>query len=281
MSEASHIIGKSEHAGKLRRLLTKLRRDRRHCLVIGETGVGKTAFATELGRTDTTFAVIDVAQRTEEELAHLLSEISGGTILLERIDRSGFRSQKVLLEFLARSGKTVRILASLTEDPAELQKRGALLEELYATLLGFVSVEILPLRERPEDIPLLVRHFAPDLTIDINGLEALVRRTWRGNISELRDLVGLCIERSHDGRLQLPAEVVEEQPEIVRAVSGILRGHEQELTASLDGMERGILARALDRFGSDLAGAAGFLGMSMQELEGKARRLGLLTARSR
>jgi DNA-binding NtrC family response regulator len=281
MATATHIIGKSRHSNVLRKAFSRLAGHRRPCVIVGESGTGKSLFATELGQLDSAFLAIPFGRITEEELEAQLQGCSTGTVLFDDIETSSFRQQKRLADFIAHRAADVRIIMTFVARAAELQSRNKLIDELYGKVLECESVEILPLRERPEDIPAFVRHFAPNLIIDVNGLEALIRRLWHDNVRELRTIIERCLNNAHDGVFRLPAELVEEQPEIVRVVTGMLNQREQQLDSSLDGMERGILERALSRFGFDLSKSATFLGMKREDFEQKVKRLGLSTAKHR
>ena len=281
MSAAHHITGKSRHVKALQEAFRRLAGHRRPCVVMGEAGVGKTFFAVELGKLDSQFHTVPVAQLTDEELDNALGPWTAGTVILENVESSSFRQQNLLLEFINRRSDDVRIIVTFSSSPEELHERHKLLDDLYAKVLTFESIEILPLRERPEDIPVLLRHFAPDHVIDMNGLELLIRRLWHGNIGELKTIVERCLNTSPDGVFRLPSELIEEKPEIVKVVSGFLSSREQTLDSSLDGMERGIIQRALARFGFDASTAAEFLGMKKEDLEHKVQRLGLNPARNK
>lgn len=280
MATTSHIVGRSRHVEALRKAIGRLERNRHHCAIVGEPGVGKTLFATELGSSDAHFLAIQVARMTEEELDGALTACPDGTVVFEDLESSSFRQQARILDFVQRRGNAVRVIVTLASSLEDLHERHKLLDELYAKVLSFESVEILPLRERPEDIPELIRHFAPNLVMDINGLDSLIRRLWHENIRELRTIVERCLSAAPDGVFRLPEELVEEQPEVARVLSGMLNTREQALDTSLDGIERGIIGRALERCGFDFSSAAKFLGMKSEDLEQKARRLGLVAARN-
>ncbi len=281
MSKDTHIVGKSRHAELLRRRLAQLSKNRDDCLIIGEPGTGKTLFATEIGSFDTQFRTITANAVTEQELEDLLALVRGGTLLLESPEAGSFRQQKVVADFVGSRSGDVRVLVTLRESPERLLTEHRLIEELYAKLLQFEAVEILPLQERPEDIPVLVRHFAPALVIDINGLEALVRHLWRENVSELRRVIERSVASSDDGTVTLPAELVEQSTEIARVVNGILSGPGQHFDSSLDILEKGIIERALERFGFDSSSVAKFLNISDETLQEKLRRFGLSALKSR
>jgi DNA-binding NtrC family response regulator len=184
----------------------------------------------------------------------------------------------------------IRLLMTLKADPAELLEKRKLLEDLYAKLLEFEKIQIPPLRERPEDVPLLVRHFSHeicrelglgDLVIDINAIEVLVRQTWRENIRELKAVVDKSVLFSNEGRFVLPPELVDEKTEVVKMINNNIAGQEFVLDKSLDVIEKGIIERSLERFGFNQSKAAQFLGMTEQTFRYKLKRLGIASARAR
>ncbi|HJW27730.1 MAG TPA: helix-turn-helix domain-containing protein, partial [Saprospiraceae bacterium] len=165
-----------------------------------------------------------------------------------------------------------------------------LLEDLYNKLNSFEKIEIPPLRERPEDIPLLVKHFTSELcreigigelAIDINAIDVLVRQTWKENIRELKAVVDKSVLFSNGGRFMLPPELVDEKTEVVKMINNIVNGQDFVLDKSLDAIEKGIIERALQKFGFNQSKAAGFLGMTEQTLRYKLKRLNIASSRTR
>lgn len=142
----------------------------------------------------------------------LLESVFGGTVLLDNVDGLSMRMQGRLLEFLEtgdyqRAGGDrvqtqldVRVIASTTANLPARTAAGYFLDDLYHRLNG-VRVSVPPLRERRDDIPSLVDHFAgelagrcacmecgvPDISIAIRI--ALSRADWPGNVRELRSVV--------------------------------------------------------------------------------------------
>jgi DNA-binding NtrC family response regulator len=184
----------------------------------------------------------------------------------------------------------IRLILTMKADPTELLESRKLLDDLYGKIQDFEKVEIPPLRQRPEDIPLLVKHFANeisrelgigDLVIDINAIDVLVRQSWEENIRELKAVVDKCVLFSSEGKFMLPPELVDEKTEVVKMINNIMAGQEFVLDKSLDLIEKGIIERALDRFGFNQSMAAKFLGMTEQTFLYKLKRLGIASARSR
>ncbi|MBF8293732.1 MAG: two component, sigma54 specific, transcriptional regulator, Fis family [Bacteroidetes bacterium] len=148
-----------------------------------------------------------------------------------------------------------------------------LAENLCARINSFEKVEIRPLRERREDIPALVKHFAHGLVIDINTLDTLVNLPWQGNVRQLKSVVERCIASATDGKFVLPEELVDERTEVVRMVSGLMESKKPILDKSLDAIENTIIRRTLERFGFNESKAAQFLGMTEQVFGQKLKRL--------
>lgn len=320
------IIGKSKSVELLRRQIAKLARTRKDVVIYGEAGVGKGAVAKNMYLQSKTvdsnppFMSINLSVLDDRELEAILfgfdrgveglpytskrglfEQANGGTVVIEEIEEASFRNQMKILNFInerktRRIGGEVnepvdiRLILTMKAEPSVLAEKRKLLEDLYARVVEFDKVEVPPLRQRPEDIPLLVKHFANeickelgvgDLVIDINAIDVLVRQQWRENIRELKAVVDKCVLFSNDGRFMLPPELVDEKTEVVKMINNIMGGQEFVLDKSLDVIEKGIIERALDRFGFNQSKAAGFLGMTEQTFRYKLKRLGIASARAR
>jgi DNA-binding NtrC family response regulator len=231
----------------------------------------------------------------------LFEQANGGTVLIEELEEASFRNQMKILNFINErktrriGGEThapvdIRLIVTMKEDPAVLVGRRKLLEELYSKVTEFERVEVPPLRERPEDIPLLVKHFTSeiskelgvgDVAIDVNAIDVLIHQPWKENIRELKAVVDKCVLFSHDGRFVLPPELVDEKTEVVKMINNIIAGQEFILDKSLDVIEKGIIERSLEKFGFNQSKAAQFLGMTEQTFRYKLKRLGIMSARAR
>jgi DNA-binding NtrC family response regulator len=321
------IIGKSRAVENLLKQIGRLSKSRSDVSIVGEAGVGKGAVAknicsmgVEEGENPAPFTSINLSVLDDKELEAVLFgydrgveglpyttkkglfEIAnGGTVLVEEIEEASFRNQMKILAFMnervsRRIGGThseavdIRLILTMKEDPKGLLEKRKLLEDLYTKILNFERVEIPPLRDRPEDIPLLVRHFAnelcseigiAELAIDINAIDVLVRQTWKENIRELKAVVDKSVLFSNGGRFMLPPELVDEKTEVVKMINNIVNGQDFILDKSLDAIEKGIIERALQKFGFNQSRAAGFLGMTEQTLRYKLKRLNIASSRTR
>ncbi len=324
------IIGKSKSTELLARSIQRLAKTRRDVVIVGEAGVGKGAVAKNIyhlskaesnnGSSEQPFMSINLSVVDDRELEAMLfgfdrgveglpytskrglfEQANGGTVLIEEIEEASFRNQMKILSFInerktrriggeTRENVDIRLIITVKEEPSELVEKRKLLEDLYAKILEFEKVEILALRQRPEDIPLLVKHFTSDichelglgeLVIDINAIDVLVRQPWKENIRELKAVVDKSVLFSNEGRFSLPPELVDEKTEVVKMINNIMAGQEFVLDKSLDVIEKGIIERSLDRFGFNQSKAAQFLGMTEQTFRYKLKRLGIASARAR
>ncbi|HZY09863.1 MAG TPA: sigma 54-interacting transcriptional regulator [Bacteroidota bacterium] len=320
------IIGKSRAVEQLLKNIVRLSKGRRDVVVVGEAGVGKGAVAKNIHTsgqaTDsrTPFMSINLSVLDDKELETVLfghdrgaeglpyttkrgifEVANGGTVLIEEIEEASFRNQMKILAFLnERSTRRVggskstpldiRLIFTMKETPKVLIEKRKLLEDLYNKISDFELLEIPPLRERPEDIPLLVKHFANELcreigigelVIDINAIEVLVRQSWRENIRELKAVVDKSVLFSNGGRFMLPPELVDEKTEVVKMINNLVTGQDFILDKSLDVIEKGIIERSLQKFGFNQSKAASFLGMTEQTLRYKLKRLNIASSRSR
>jgi two-component system, NtrC family, response regulator HydG len=269
----SQIIGKSKQTDQLRKLIVRLAASTKNVAIIGESGSGKTTIAALLGAARGFTTIFLSHQQSESELNVALSSITNESVLFENIEKAGFQIQEIVCRFMGAKGKNVRIIATLSATPDQLLQERTIIDGLAASLKQFESIAIRPLREHPEDILLLVRHFGGGLTIDINTIDALVNHPWPGNISQLRSIVERCVSAVSDNKFELPPEFVDERTELARTVGGLMGSDKVVLDKSLDAMEGTIIRRALERFGFNESLAAQFLGMSDQVFVQKLRRL--------
>jgi PAS domain S-box-containing protein len=164
----------------------------------------------------------------------------------------------------------VRVVAATNQDLELAVKEGRFRKDLFHRLSQF-QLRVPPLRERPEDIAALARHFlslkAANKTFTPDALVVLQGHSWPGNIRELRNLVAK-LAMSGDGAQINGAEVVAElRGETAmgsRATSAVPLGN-------LDNMEEQMIIRALEQTGGHRAQAAEQLGISRRTLSRKLR----------
>ncbi len=227
------IVGRSPEMEKLYRMIAKVSRSARPVLVQGESGTGKELVARAIHFTgpfrDQPFIPVDcgslVPTLIESELfgyvrgaftgavrskEGLLSIAQGGTVFLDEIAELPVDLQSKLLRAIQEKeirpvGSTksmpinVRILAATNRDLETAVQEGKFRKDLYFRL-NVVTLRIPPLRERKQDIPLLVSHFLEKLarssgvqrTISDEAMKLMLAFDWPGNVRELEN----CLERA-------------------------------------------------------------------------------------
>ena len=221
-----------------------------------------------------------IAQRTGRfQLAN------NGTLLLDEIGDLPLDLQPKLLRVLEeqtfeRIGSTqtirsdVRVIAATNRPLEELVEAGEFRADLYYRLDVF-PIDLPPLRERIEDIPLLVRHFVAHHARNVGRridaispdvMETLVRYPWPGNVRELQHVLHRAVILSHGGILELPPlEVKTTRPPVPRAKTfdDALREHIVEVLRDTNGIVAGP------------RGAAVRLGLKRTTLLSKMQKLGI------
>ncbi|WP_243313008.1 sigma-54-dependent transcriptional regulator [Fundidesulfovibrio agrisoli] len=276
-------------------------------LLLGESGTGKERIAHLLHalspRRDHPLVIVDCgstpASLLESELfghvkgsfTHavrdkkgLIEEAHKGTLFLDEIGNISQEMQVRLLRFLEnrkirRIGDTkeiavdCRVIAATNADLAQDVAEGTFREDLYYRL-RVVTINVPPLRERKEDIPLLAQHFAADFTAS-QGLDPvrlppetmafMMEYAWPGNIRELKNAVEAGIVLCRDGVLQ---------PEDLQVFPSA-KAHQESGALSLDESEKQAIIRALEKSDWVQKDAAPLLGVSRRALNYKIQKYGI------
>jgi two-component system, NtrC family, nitrogen regulation response regulator NtrX len=220
-------------------------------LITGESGVGKELVARAIHRNslrrDEAFVQVNCAAIPEELIeselfGHEKGSFTGatekqigkfelahkGTIFLDEVGDMSLRTQAKVLRVLQEgeverigSQRTiqvdVRVIAATNKNLEEAIERGEFREDLYFRL-SVIPVQVPPLRERTEDIPVLIRHFVGQFAAENNykrktfaddTMKVLAQHPWRGNVRELRNTIE---------RLLIMVEESEIRPEHLQAV---------------------------------------------------------------
>jgi len=249
--------------------------------VFGETGTGKTAVARALHdaspRPDAPFVVVDLDPSTPPDiLGGALHAARGGTLVLERIDETTARVQDAVLQILAlheRAGNQVRFIATSTRDPRIAVEAGSLRREIVFHL-GAIRIELVPLRERLEDLPRLVETLAaqlghPGMRLSSAELAALRSQSLAGNVRELRRTIEATLVRAHAPRV---SESV--LPAIDDSALGRMPFKDAK-SKLLDAFERHYVEQLLDRADGNVSRAADQAGMDRSYFSQLAKKHGL------
>ena len=294
------LIGRSEPMQRLYRTIEKVGATDATVLVVGESGTGKELVARTLHhssrRAQGPFVAVNCAAipetLIESELfghekgsftgAHRrregrFEEADGGTLFLDEIASMPLPLQATLLRVLQErrftrvggSGEVasdVRVIAASNRDLPALLARGEFREDLYYRL-NVIPIELPPLRDRLEDVPLLAAAFL-DQASARHGLEvrplptavlrALMEHGWPGNVRELANAVERLVLLAEDGRVSLD----DLPPEVRR--TGVGEMSQFRLPAEgveWDRLEADLVRQALERAGGNRAAAARLLGL--------------------
>ena len=214
----------------------------------------------------------------------------GGTIFLDEIGDMPLATQAKLLrvlqekEFERVGGNEairvdVRFIAATNKNLTEMVRQGTFREDLFYRLNVF-SIELPPLRDRKEDIPLLAAHFLEKMDnpakLAPETLQLLTAFAWPGNVRELQNTLERAAVLADDGIITpalLPAQITG------TATEGLTQGPEATLPRSIDErmdeVERGLIIEALSRSGGVQVKAAEILGINQRSLWHRIKKLGI------
>ena len=312
-----NIVSRSDKMAEIFQLVRKLSGHKTTVLIQGESGTGKELIAKALHyngtRKEAPFVAVNCgaipASLLESELfghvkgaftdaghdkAGLFEQAHGGTLFLDEIAEMPLHLQVKLLRVLqeeeirrvgaASSRKVdVRVISATSRELSAEVASGTFREDLYFRLNVF-AIGLPPLRERMEDLPLLVDHFLQKygermgmagVHPSAEALKALALHRWPGNVRELEN----CIER---GMVLCEGSVLDlsSLPEAVRKASGLGRRATDSLQSfsiksGAEAMERALISRALEQTGGNRTHAAKLLEISHRALLYKLKEYGM------
>ena len=306
----SEIIGKSEVLQNVFRVVEKVAHTNAGILIQGESGTGKELIARAIhfnsGRAAKPFLAVNCGALPEsllesELFGHtkgaftgastdkkgLFRSADGGTLLLDEIGEMPLNLQVKLLRVLQEQEVTpvgasiavkfdTRIIAATNKNLETEVTENRFREDLFYRL-NIIEINLPPLRERREDIPLLVKHFTAkaarqqqtgEKPVDRETMSALVNYNWQGNIRELQN----AIERA----FILSGETIDVEslpPKIRTNTGGSFEMRDPEgLHPTLEEMERRYILEILKSVNDDKATAAEILGIDLSTLYRKLKR---------
>jgi two-component system response regulator HydG len=314
--DASRIVGRSQKMKDVLETVAMVAPTEASVLILGESGTGKELIANALHqgstRTDKRFIKVNCAALPETLLESELfghekgaftgaigrrpgrfELADGGTIFLDEIGEMTMATQAKLLRVLQErefeplgSTKTVkvdiRIIAASNKILAEEVKRGTFREDLFYRL-NVVPIYLPSLRERKEDVPLLIEHFL-GIYNEKNGrklhgfhpraLDALMRYSWPGNIRELENVVERAVILTRDDYVPFS-----ELPEAIRGTDGDpLSGQFREGIRpgmTIREMEKELIIKTLEDNDGNRTRASRVLGITRRTLQHKLKEYDL------
>jgi len=314
----ANMVGKSEQMLKVFDLVTQVAQSRSTVLIQGESGTGKELVAKAIhansSRSKKAFVTVNSGSLPADLLestlfGHLkgaftsavaskkgLFEVADqGSIFFDEIGSVGLETQAKLLrviqekEFMRLGGVDTikvdaRIIAATNVDLKALVEQGTFREDLFYRL-NVISVQLPPLRERKEDIPLLVDHFLKKFSQENNKtfgpvspeiMRLLVRYHWPGNVRELENVVERAVVLSTSGDLSRELISLEVKPTpTIPKTNGMSAMDGKPLCDILDTFERDVILQMLESVNWSQTEAAERFGLTLSTLNSKVKRLGI------
>ncbi len=313
------IIGRGARMVELYKLISRVALVDSSVLITGESGTGKELVARTIhynsARANQPFVAINCGAIPEELLeselfghvkgsftgaiAHkigLVEVADGGTVFLDEVAEMSPGLQVKLLRFLQdhrfrRVGGTedievdIRTVAATNKDPGQLIRTGAFREDLYYRL-NVISIEMPPLRDRREDIPLLAANFLGvfaaragrnAMRIAPEAMEILTAYAWPGNVRELENVMERAVALAVTDEVHpenLPPNVMQ-PPAASLPQTWEVPPEGLNLEEVIAGIEQALLKDALAKADGVQTRAAQLLGINFRSFRYRARKYGL------
>ncbi len=313
-----NIIGKSKLMKEIFKVVTQIADSKSTALIMGESGTGKELISRAIhynsNRKNYPFVTINCAAIPETLIeSELFGHEKGaftnaierklgrfevahqGTLFLDEIGELSLATQAKILRFLEEKefnrvggSKTikvdVRLITATNKDLNQLIKKGSFREDLFYRI-NVVPIVIPPLRDRKEDIPVLIDHFINKFNIENNktvkgfnkeALELMMQYEWPGNVRELENLVERVIALTSNEHIQLSELPLSFKniPKINGLKESVLDGKVSFIQAEEE-FEREVILDALKRTNNIQSHAAEILGISRRILKYKMDKLGI------
>ena len=320
----ANMVGKSERMLKVFDLVSQVAQSRSTVLIQGESGTGKELIAKAIhansGRSKKAFVTVNSGSLPSDLLestlfGHLkgaftsavaskkgLFEVADqGSIFFDEIGTVGVETQTKLLrviqerEFMRLGGVDTikvdaRIIAATNVDLKGLVEQGTFREDLFYRL-NVISVQLPSLRERKEDIPLLVDHFLKKYSqendktfspVSPEIMRLMVQYDWPGNVRELENIIERAVVLSTSGELSQEVIAPEVRPASpIHKTNGVPAMDGKPLYVILDSFERDVILQMLESVNWSQTEAAERFGLPLSTLNSKVKRLGIDAKRRR
>jgi two-component system, NtrC family, response regulator PilR len=314
------MVGRSAQMVEIFNLITRIAPSKASVLILGESGTGKELVAKAIHyqspRANKPFVTINCSAIPEnllesEMFGHVKGSFTGavatkpglvetanaGTLLLDEVGEIPLSIQAKLLRFLQerevrRVGDTdrkkidVRVIAATNKKLEKEMEAGTFREDLYYRL-NVIRIRIPPLREREEDIPLLIDHFLKKFAAEqgksIHKVSSLALRvlsgySYPGNVRELENIIERCVTLEQSDQLtaeNLPSKLVESSAAPRPTLETDIPPDGIDLNLVLDNTERKLIVRALEITSGNRSRAARLLGISFRSLRYRLVKLGM------
>ncbi|MFW5811568.1 MAG: sigma-54-dependent transcriptional regulator [Alkalispirochaetaceae bacterium] len=315
LAEADQITGQSPRINQVREVVRQAAGSDARILITGENGTGKELVAREIHRrseraegpfVEVNCAAIPDTLIESELFGHekgaftgafsqrrgKFEQADGGTLFLDEVADMSLAAQAKVLRAIQEMAfqriggeKTihvdVRLIVATNKDIQEEVRAGNFREDLFFRL-NVIPIEVPPLRERIEDIPLLVTHFLSLYTSDDEprrfseeAIARLCEHSWPGNVRELKNFVER-ISIMCGNEVISEADVAEYLDQGPRGGDEPLNSYlEMGLTEARDAFERDYLVRKLEENGNNISQTAQQLGIYPSNLHAKIKKFGI------
>jgi len=310
-AELGRIIGKSPAMLEVYKTVARVAPTKSTVLVLGESGTGKELIARAVHehspRANGPFVAVDCGALTEtllesELFGHMrgsftgafadkkgvFEEAQGGTCFLDEIGGISPNLQARLLRVLQEheirrvGGKDwlpvdVRVVAATNRDLADAVAKGEFRQDLYYRL-DVITIQLPPLRERADDIPLLAQHFLKYYSHESGksvpalsdaAMELLCAHPWPGNIRELENAIEQAVALSYQPVLtpeDLPREVRERRASTIASLAAQSGQFVFPDTPSLEEVKKRYVLYVLQRAGGNVSATARILNVDRRSL---------------
>jgi DNA-binding NtrC family response regulator len=309
-TQVPEIVGVSPAMVHVRHTVSLASRSDVNVIVGGETGTGKELVARAIHRLSNLASGPFVAHNcaltppemfdseffghrrgaftgADRDRAGILREAHGGVLFLDELECLSLPNQAKLLRVLddgevrplgseQSRPVSVRFVAATNREPEAMIANKELREDLYYRLRGF-QIELPPLRDRREDIPVLADHFLGGRrsTLTAGAREALDRSDWPGNVRQLRNVLrSACAVAGSQPIDSHHLDLAARSPS--RTPPPLIGGRGDATTGmTLESVERQAIAQALETHGGNLSRAAESLGIHRSTLRRRISELGL------
>ena len=315
-----NIIGHSAEMMRVLSVVSKVAPTDSTVLITGESGTGKELIARALHlhsrRKNRSFVTINCGALPEnlqeselfghargaftgaiKEKRGLFQEANGGTLFLDEIGETALSTQVKLLRFLQngeirRVGETdpihvdVRLLAATNRDLEEAIKDGDFREDLFYRL-NVIPIQIPPLRERRDDIPLLLNHFLAKSvekshkkveSISPEAMKVLTGWHWPGNVRELENVVERAVILCNQNVIMpqdLPPSMQQSGGDAAPSPNPVAPQEMPYAERTLEDLEKEMILRTLDRYHWNQKKSSDVLGISTTTLWRKLKGYGI------
>lgn len=307
---SDRLVGRSKVLEDLKRVISQVAPEESRVLITGENGTGKELAARMIheasGRRNGPFMAVNCAALPDDLIESELfgyekgaftgavkskpgrfELAAGGTLFLDEIAETSAKTQAKLLRaveegVITRLGGTkeiktdARIISATNRDLKKMIEDGRFREDLYYRL-AVLPIEILPLRERRDDIPLLIQHFSdsfcgrrgrPVKNFNKSAVKLLSGYSYPGNIRELANYIERIVIMS-------PLEIIDasEVENLIPGIAGSAPGG--TLKAACEQFEREYIRKTLAMVDRSMTRAAEILGLERSHLYKKMKALGM------